>query len=244
MKISMPRMGALILSLGLLAAPYTASAQDAGNVIINSNPQGAVVKLIGEMTLSGITPVKFDRSLSGKYKIEVVREGFEKYRSVTYFTEKQASQLDIKLTPKTRAKAFVRSMIIPGWGQKYYGNSTKAGFYLLAIAASSAGYFIVRDDYNTKVDSYNAAKAAYVSARRWSDLSTLGQQLYDAQKKANDAENRVNIAIGVVAGLYALNVLDCLLFFPENDSFTEYKALTARPEISPNQVGITLSLKF
>jgi len=138
MKISMPRMGALILSLGLLAAPYTASAQDAGNVIINSNPQGAVVKLIGEMTLSGITPVKFDRSLSGKYKIEVVREGFEKYRSVTYFTEKQASQLDIKLTPKTRAKAFVRSMIIPGWGQKYYGNSTKAGFYLLIFGTLSA----------------------------------------------------------------------------------------------------------
>ena len=234
----------LILYLGLSLSPLAASAQDTGNVVINTDPQGAVAKLSGDITLSGVTPVRFDRPLSGRYRIEVVREGFEAYHSVAYFTEKQATHLDIKLTPKTRAKAFVRSLIIPGWGQKYYGDNTKAALLLLGAAASSAGYFIVRSDYNDKVDTYNAKKAAWTAAGGWSDKLKLGQEMYDAQKKANSAEDRVNIMIGVVAGIYALNALDCLLFFPENNTFTEYKALTARPEITPHQVGITLSLKF
>ena len=69
-------------------------------------------------------------------------------------------------------------------------------------------------------------------------------QLNDAQKQANDAEDVVNIMTVVTAGIYAFNLLDSFLFFPEFDKFTEYKAITAVPDIGIDNVGVRLSVNF
>lgn len=224
--------------------PSIVFGQDTGNVLINTNPQGSLVRLSGELNLSGVTPVRFDRALSGEYRVNVIREGYEKYSSVAYFSETQSSQLDITLVPKRRVKAFFRSLIIPGWGQKYYGNSTKATLYALGTLASAIGYVIVKDDYDSKVDDYNERKTAFSNATHWNDLPRLEAELLDAQEKANDAEDLVNIMTAVTIGVYALNLLDSFLFFPEYSRYTEYRAITAKPDIDADRVGISVAVKF
>jgi hypothetical protein len=238
------RIFSVFLSLCLCLSFSNASAQSQGNVIINTDPQGALVKLSGELSLSGVTPLKLNRSLSGRYKIEAIRDGFEQYRSTAYFSETQESRIDIKLTSKTKTKAFFRSLIIPGWGQKYYGSSTKSTFFTLGTVASAIAYFFVKDDYDSKVDIYTMRKAARDTVTRWIDIPRLDAELYDAQNEANDAEDRVNIMVGVTVGFYVFNLLDSFLMFPEYDTFTEYKALTVKPEIEGEKVGLSLSLRF
>jgi PEGA domain/Family of unknown function (DUF5683) len=221
-----------------------AAGQEAGNVLVNSEPQGALVQLQGDLALSGVTPVKFDRALSGKYRVEVLREGYENYRSTAYFAVNQQSQLSIKLVPKTKAKAFFRSVIIPGWGQRYYGDRTKSALFAVGTLASAVGYAFVKWDYDDKVDVYNARKADFNAATRWSDLPRLEAQLKDAQKKANDAENIVNVMTAVTAGIYVLNLLDSFLFFPEFDRYTEYKAISVVPAYQPGTASLALSIRF
>lgn len=238
------RIFSVFLLLYLCLCFSCASAQSQGNVIINTDPQGSLVKLSGELSLSGVTPLKFNRSLSGQYKIEVIRDGFEQYRSTAYFSETQESRIDIKLAPKTKTKAFFRSLIIPGWGQKYYGNGTKSTFFTLGTAASAIAYLFVKNDYNSRVDTYNERKAARDAVTKWSDISRLDAELYDAWKEANDAEDRVNIMVGVTVGFYIFSLLDSFLMFPEYDTFTEYKALTVKPKIEGEEVGLSLSLRF
>lgn len=235
-------MAVIVCCLILLA--QNVIGQVSGNVLINTDPQGSLVRLTGELTLSGVSPVKFDRSLSGRYQIEVVREGYERYRDAAYFSETQSSQIDIKLIPKTRTKAFLRSLIVPGWGQRYSGNKTKSAAFAVGTFASLAGYLFVKGDYDSKVDDYNARKKAFEDATLWSDLPQLEAQLIDAQRKANDAEDVVNIVTVVTAGIYAFNLLDSFLFFPEFDKFTEYKAITAVPDIGIDNVGVRLSVNF
>jgi hypothetical protein len=244
MNLAPKRTLTAVIVCCLLALVPPALGQDAGNVLVNTDPQGSLVRLTGDLTLSGISPVKFDRTLSGQYRVEVVREGYEKYRTKTYFSEAQTSQLDITLVPKTRTKAFFRSLIIPGWGQKYYGNNTKSALYFTATAAAAVGYFFLKDDYDSKVDDYNARKTAYEDATYWGDLPRLEAELQDAQKKANDAEDRVNIMVAVTAGVYVFNLLDSFLFFPDFDRYTEYKAITARPDIGSDRIGLKLSANF
>jgi hypothetical protein len=244
MNLAPKRTLTAVMVCCLFSLVQPALGQDAGNVLVNTNPQGSLVRLTGELTLSGVSPVKFDRTLSGQYRVEVVREGYEKYRTKTYFSEAQTSQLDITLIPKTRTKAFFRSLIIPGWGQKYYGNSTKSALYFTATAAAAVGYFFVKDNYDSKVDDYNARKTAYEDATHWADLPRLEAELRDAQKKANDAEDRVNIMVAVTAGVYVFNLLDSFLFFPDFDRYTEYKAITARPDIRGDKIGLKLSANF
>jgi len=226
-----------------LLAPLT-YGQESGNVLINTDPQGSLVRLTGELSLSGVSPVKFDRLLSGQYEIRVIRQGFEEYHSVAYFSEAQASQLDIKLVPKTKTKAFLRSLIIPGWGQRYYGNKNKSALFAIGMAASVVGYYFVKDDYDSKFDDYTARKEAYESATLWSDLPGLQAAMNDAQKRANDAEDKVNIMAAAVIGIYAINLLDSFLFFPEFDRYTEYKAITAHPALDGDKVGVSLSVRF
>ena len=76
MMLAFKRMLSAVLVVCLFST--VASAQSDGNVIINSDPQGSLVNLEGELSLSAVTPVKFDRKLSGRYEIEIKREGFEK----------------------------------------------------------------------------------------------------------------------------------------------------------------------
>ena len=233
---------ALVYSI-LLASPIV-FAQDEGNVLVNTDPQGSLVTLNGDLTLSGVSPVQFSRALSGKYRIEVTRDGYENYHSTAYFSSTQVTQLDIRLVPKRRIKAFARSLIIPGWGQKYYGNNYKAALYFMGTVASAVGYAIFLDDFHDKRDDYDAKLTAYQDATHYSDLPRLQTEMLDAQKRANDAEDWVNIMAGVTIGVYALNLLDSFLFFPEYSSYTEYKAITAVPDVGHDRVGLTVSLNF
>lgn len=244
MYLAPKRILTAALVFSILLAPTIIFAQDEGNVLVNTDPQGSLVTLHGDLTLSGVSPVQFNRSLSGKYRIEVTRDGYENYHSTAYFSSTQVTQLDIHLVPKRRIKAFARSLIIPGWGQKYYGNGYKAAFFFLGTVASAVGYAVVRDDYSSKKDDYEARLAAYQDATHWSDLPRLQADMLDAQQRANDAEDWVNIMAGVTVGVYALNLLDTFLFFPEYTSYTEYKAITAAPDVGHNRVGLTVSLNF
>ncbi|MEZ5359004.1 MAG: PEGA domain-containing protein [Candidatus Zixiibacteriota bacterium] len=243
MKVAFKWILALVAFCLLWQTP-AAMAQSNGNVVINSTPQGALVTIIGEFQLSGVTPVKFDVPLSGKYDIIVTREGYETYRSTSYFSETQNAQLDITLKKKTRTKAFFRSAIIPGWGQRYYGSSKKSTLITMGAIGAVAGYLIVKDDYDNKVDEYNTARRAYADATQWEDLVRLEADVRYTQGRANDAEDKVNIMIAAAAGIYIFNLLDTILFFPEHSSYTEYKAITAAPSVQGDRVGLTLSVRF
>jgi len=229
-----------LLSLSTLAVAQT----DDGNVTISTNPQGCLVQLEGDLTYTEVTPVKFDRVLSGRYQVTVDREGYERYRSELYFSSTQPSQIDISLVPKTRAKAFFRSVLIPGWGQKYYGNGTKAALFFLGTAASTVGYVLAKDDYDSKYDTYQEQIALRNATTHWSEIQQLDAAVRDAQRKANDAEDMLNIATAVTAGIYVFNLLDTFLFFPEYNTFTEYKALSVTPEVDKQSVGLKLSYNF
>ena len=227
-----------------LASASGIMAQGDGNVIINSDPQGALVELSGDYNISGVTPVKFDRPLSGQYKVIVSRDGFEKQKSTMFFSETQQSELNIRLVPKTRVKSLMRSLIIPGWGQRYYGNGTKAALFALGTAASAIGYYYVKKDYDDKFEIYSQRKTAREEADSWSDIERLDRELYYAQKDADDAEKKVNIAMGIAIGVYAFNLLDSFLLFPETSRFTEYKALTFKPGTDGDKVSLTLAVEF
>lgn len=244
MILAIKRISAACAVFLLCCLNGVAVAGDEGNVLVNSDPQGALVTIDGDITLSGVTPIKFDLRLSGQYKIEIDRDGFEKHRFTAYFTQTQLSQIDIKLTPKTRTKAFFRSLIVPGWGQRYYGDKTKSALFLLGSAASLVGYVVVKDDYDSKAEIYHETLLRRAESETVAEYNAISAEVFTAQKEAGDAEDKVNLFVGVAAGIYILNLLDSFLFFPDFNTYTEYKAITVRPDINTESAGICMTLKF
>jgi hypothetical protein len=234
-----------VAAIVLAIAAVPATGQEAqGNVVINSNPQGAPVILKGDVTLSGVTPIRFSHVLSGEYEVIVKRDGYESYKSVEYFSASKEANITVDLVPKTSVKAAMRSMLIPGWGQSYYGSKFKSVFFFVGTIASATTFYFVNDHFDSKRDEWQELKDQRAETVDFDERRRLEESIRDAQETANDAENWNNIMIGVTAGIYALNVIDNILFFPEHSSFAEYKALTVTPEMDKDRVTLAVSLSF
>jgi hypothetical protein len=225
-----------------------AQANPPGNLTVRSNPPGADVRVDGEASAAGITPVTFKYSLIGSYDLRIAKHGYETYKTKIALDPAKETVVDIRLSPKTRFKAAARSLFIPGWGQRYAEQKSK-GFLLHLMAAGAVTAFVVTDhDFNKKFDRFDGLQVAFDSALAAGagneEMAGRYNTLFDAQKKAYDAENNRRLAIGSMIAVWGLGVLDALLFTPEERATFTIKSVAIEPQAGPSSFGIRLSKSF
>ena len=221
-----------------------AFAQHAGSLSITTNPDGALVTLKGDAIVSGVTPTVFRQTLIGFYKITIERYGYERYNTKVILDPSKQMELNISLTPKTRFKSAIRSLVIPGWGQRYSNQKYRGLFYTFFAAATAYGYFIADDDFDTKFDRLRSLELEYDALSTQSEMEEFLPRLADAQDRAYDAENMRRVAIGSVIAVWSLSIIDALFFFPEEKGTFKVKNLTLTPTTSSQNVGLNLSYQF
>ncbi|MCX6827499.1 MAG: PEGA domain-containing protein, partial [candidate division Zixibacteria bacterium] len=201
----------LIAIVVLFLLPFGLMAQEQPQGFrVESSPPGAEVSLRGNFTINGITPVNFTQGLDGHYAIVVQKHGYETYRSSIYLQSERGMSLTVRLRSKTRLKAFVRSMIIPGWGQSYTDQSLKGKCFTLLAAGAVASYLIADSRFNDRNNEYKATRTRYNSAKNFDEKVYLYSHLQNAKKKAYDAENVRRITIGATIAVWGLNLIDLL----------------------------------
>ncbi len=247
-SLTLKRTLAICLLVACLPALSYAQTSDEGTgVAVTSNPPGAEVTLDGEATVTGVSPVHFMQPLIGDYTLKVRRRGWETY--TTHLTLDPTKQLNVNvnLSPRTRFKAAARSFFIPGWGQKYSGQTGKAIVMVTLAVGTGTAYFIADHRFDSRYDTYNARLHEYDSLAAngtQPELEAAWDRLVSAQDKAYDAENTRRATIGAMIGAWAINMLDVLFFFPEERGTFSIKGLAIEPNASMDQVGVTLSTNF
>lgn len=233
-----------------LVLPVVSWGQDParGGLTVVTTPPGAEVILEGEADLYGISPVTFSFPTLGEYSLTVRKHGYEDYKSSLLLDPAKPQQVLVGLSPKTAMKAGVRSMLIPGWGQRYSGNKNR-GLLIGALFVGSA--LLLLDAHNTfqsREDEYLQRLAEYDhSVSRGGaiqELSPLYDALAAAQSKAYDAESRRRIAAGVVIGVWGLNVVDALLSAPGERATFSVKGVAVEPSAGADGLRVTLSKAF
>ena len=205
---------------GALAFLWSASwAQDNGEILISTRPPGATVYLYGAYDLVANTPARLPSDLSGRYKAKITRPGYEIWKGELTFVPGSVNDIDIKLSKKTRIKASLRSLFIPGWGQMYSGNSLRGSLFTGGIVVSAAAVYIADRRYQKKRSDYDIALSEYYAAESIEDRVCLKADLNEKQKAAYDAETDRRTAFAIGAAIWAFNVIDALVFFPEKDVF-------------------------
>lgn len=179
---------------------------------VESNPRGAIVKIEGTYSFVGRTPYIVPYPLTGKYKIRASKHGYESETSQVYFVPNEESKLFIKLTPKTRLRAGVRSAFFPGWGQFYGGNKKRAFLISTAEIALAARTVIAFNDYNSSQDALDTATEEFL--RTMSETSFENVQKKLAQANKDDDFRKVMLRI--TAGVWIYNILDSIIFFPKS----------------------------
>ena len=223
-SLKVGKMLIALLALGGLGLPGTGWSQDSSSpsedmgasarTQILSRPTGAIVYFNGEYGLAGRAPYTIGYHLKGYYKIRAKKWGYEDWTGEFLFTGKGNEKLSIKLAAKTRAKALYRSALFPGWGQASADQKLK-GAIIATAQLTSLGIFIYHSvKYNNALDDFNAASNALQRANNAQDRAALVSALNVAQTGLDSRFEKRRRAALIAGTVYAYNLLDILLFFP------------------------------
>ena len=202
-----------LIILMILIIGVKAFAQESTLSIV-SKPAGATVYLEGEYSLIVTTPAYLSRELKGEYKIKAFKEGYENWSSNIFITGETPIMVSFALSPKTRLKATLRSLVFPGWGQYYSGNKTKATILSLASWGGVLAYALADHNFSKKNDDYIWAKNQFENASSIEDKVRFKEILDVKQREAYDADNARRFTLAAAIGIWAYNVADAFFFFP------------------------------
>lgn len=236
------RIRICILLVLLMTAPLL--SQSGAVLEVNSDPPGTTISLNGEFQLAGVTPTVFNQPLVGKYVLTATRDGYETYRTDLFLTGGSPLKVNIKLAPKTRFKAFLRSMVVPGWGQFYAGEKTRGTMFAVATLASGVVTLIAEQDFRNKRDDYNDALAKFNDERSIEAKKAMEAELNSIRDKAYNAETFRNVSLGVLIGVWGYNVLDAMIFFPNRKYDSYVPKLSMDMDNGLSKVGLTLKFSF
>lgn len=186
-------------------------SRDAGSWII-SEPQGAMVELGGGTRLRGFTPWRLDDRVRGSYSLKARMPGYETWEGNILLDGSQDETYSLALVPKTRAKALLRSLFIPGWGQRYAGYPRRANLLFVAEAASLIGLAITHEKYQDRVNDWEEARDVYLAETVEENLPSRRSKVDEERDEADDAYNLRQAFFWSSVGIMAFNIVDVLLF--------------------------------
>ncbi len=155
------------------------------------------------------------------------------------YESKEKGFLASKVRP-TRFAAFWRSALIPGWGQLHQNRAIPgASFFFFYIAGAGFAYY-QNKEYGYRENDYNYANTNYIlslfqgnTVSQFIARQNVGAERNDLMK----AGNRAEIAMGVFAGIYVLNLVDVLVFHPKS-------AFAINAGLRGDQMALRFELRF
>lgn len=212
--------------------------QSQGRVLINSKPTGAIVHLEGLYKFTGRTPFVVPYPLRGRYKIKTTKEGYESFTSNMSFVGKGEDKLLIRLSPKTRGKAAIRSLVFPGWGQVYGGQKLKGTFMGAIQLGLGIWTLFVINDYNDAQDDFERALRDF----ELSQSEDAFRALQDKESSAGEAYNSRNTMLIVTGVFWVYNLFDSIVLFSNKGVHINIESSPVSNRI--NNRDLMLSLKL
>lgn len=214
-------------------------------VTINSRPSGAVVHLEGEYQFIGRTPFVVPYTVIGKYEVKASKLGYQSLRRVITFSGDAPQELQLNMNLKTRLKATGRSFLVPGLGQYYSDRKTIGSFFGAGTAASLVSLIKTQQDYLAASRDYESLLAtAQIGGLSYDQQRAVLESVDNAWRKSERKSDARNLNLYLLAGIWAVNILDSYLFFPkygdEIDVFQKF-SLNARSLNDGVSVGLNYS---
>ena len=227
-----------------LAGGASVSAQATGAVTVQTDPPGAWVTIEGDGSVSGLSPVLFQQPLIGEFRLIATKPGYEKKSTKVLLQPGRPLEFSLKLSPKSRLKAGMRSIILPGWGQRYSERQGRGALFVGLTALAGVAYLIADHNFDQELETYQRHQDEYDDLVTAEARQALWPTLRDAQHDAYDTQEIRRVAAGVIAGLWIVNILDAVLRFPSTPESVPVKSLTLAPAVSSGEIGLALSGRF
>lgn len=170
------------LAIGYVFDRNEGQAVSAFKKLVLANPDFT----IDDLSIDGQEPSSLTIRYFGEAVVKVRQEEIEAYNA--------------QMLRTSRKSAFLRSLVLPGWGQRYQGYRGR-GIALLAMTTLSIGYATWAEI------KYQDARDTYDKAGESADF----EKLYTDYKDKGDMADRTLLLIG---GLWTLNIVDAAVQEP------------------------------
>jgi len=195
-----------------------------------SRPSGAACRVRGDRTVVGPTPLTLAASPPGKYEVRVLESGFEHWERTIQHQAGRNDTVWMSLHPKTRSRAVLRSMGLPGWGQFYSGRPAAGWLYMTGAVVAFGGSIGAQVAYSDRIDEAQQA-------------ATL-EEWERAAARVQDAREIRNTLQGVAAGLWFLSVVDAAVLFPRFQRGRLSAGLEVDPDPRAGRVRLAATIEF
>jgi len=195
-----------------------------------SRPSGAQCRIRGDRVVRGPTPLTFQSTPPGRYEVQAVDPAFEGWQRKIQHDGVRNDTVWISLHPKTRTRAVLRSMGLPGWGQ-FYSQRPAAGWIYMTGAVVAFGGSI-------------AYQVAYVNRQQEVEDAETLQEWEEAVARVEDARKARNALQITAAAFWAVSVVDAAVFFPHFERQGLSAGIVVQPDLSNRTVRIAATVGF
>lgn len=150
----------------------------------------------------------------GDYAFNIVKPGFCSKDFSVNIIKNKTTTYNVSLDPKTKGAAFLRSAILPGWGQAYQEKKIRSWVYSTLFIGSGAGAIVYTYKYNQAVSDYNDIYDQYLSAVEDAEINRLRNELKSSFDSVESNENLCSIFYATTALIWVWNIVDVLLLPP------------------------------
>lgn len=207
-------IGIIFLLCNFLGTPASGQELAKREVVlsVSSNPEGAWVGIRGDGLVAGSTPFSLSDLPEGVYRVEVRKEGYEPQVGMLSARKRPDGSLAVQALPLSVGKGVLRSALLPGWGQFYWGEKKRGALWTGLQAAAVAGLVFADVNYRKAVDELNSAVERYNKATDVEDIDRYRSEMWRRSDEADRAYDARLIALGLASGIWLLNVLDASFF--------------------------------
>ncbi len=186
------------------------------------------------------TPVKISALPYGKYQITIQKDGFKDVTKELDFESLSENMTIVdEYRPKTKGKAFIRSLFIPGTGHGYLDKGGRGFLYFLGSAAT-IGYTVKSFlDYKQNYTDYQDALQSYNNAPAGSNFTVLRENYMEFHSASIDSRHGIEIGLMAFGAVKALETLDLLL-----TKSNKKKLKKAKIEFNAKNNGLSMQVNF
>jgi|GEM_PF-1698011 len=180
----------------------------------------AEIRLDGVRTNPG-SGEKIHLSL-GDHQLEAKSSGYENLSRVITLAAGDNKTIELEMQQKKPRRAVVKSILWPGWGQRYAERGAPALVYPAVELGALAGVFLSIRHYNDAVEKYEKSRINYSSAIDEADLVPARRDMQRRYKEISDAQTSRNILIAAAVGIWVWNVVDVVIWPPPRPTALEF----------------------
>jgi len=119
------------------------------------------------------------------------------------------------------------SAMVPGWGQVRAGHYGRGALFMSGELVALTTLAIADIQYNRAVEQYDRAKASYLHATYIGDAVDEYALMHERWDSANDLHGMRQTALYAAIAIWAVNVVDMIIFDSEGDPPL---SISARPD--------------